>query len=494
MVGQGSPGIRFAPAPRVNNRSAPVAVGCTAAPWWILVLATAFLRPSIAAAAEPTIQLRIVWGGGSEPNSERQWHGTISLDRGTLGLVRPLGTEADEPGSMWLDGNRIEIRPRSARSTDGVDILTTAPLDATLTVELSEAQKRDTTTTSKFILSELLDKPSTKVLDKQGNRLTVRRTPGDLLRVIPHREQLVFSPGETFEFDLEPRLLPVAAGTSLQLKARLIAAGAGNELGVQEQIVKTTAQETSPPNTAWRFKLPEKGRRVRRDHRGPGTGFPALEQAKAHCRTARASDRRGRSAAVKPAGDERRLDARDGNRSGQHQLVRSSQILVDSAGRGARPLWRRRFANLATSVAGPRRAAIRQHRGRRAALGGISAVDQPPGRAAHPRSRVSQRRAANIGHQHFGAQRRRRDDVDRAGFRHLYDGRGVPLGPKDVAASNHFLAAHQDPAGPVEQSPRRQPAPCSAKSACWPGRQNCRARSPSAICRSGCWPDISAGP
>ncbi len=258
MVGQGSPGIRFAlrrakpPSCELSQPAVPLR------PWWILVLAAAILWPSIVAAAEPTIQLRVVWGGGSEPNSERQWHGAISLDRGTLGLVRPLGTEADEPGSMWLDGNRIEIRPQSPRSTDGVDILTTAPLDATLTVELSEAQKRDTTTSSKFILSELLDKPSTKVLDKQGNRLTVRRAPGDLLRVIPHREQLVFLPGETFEFDLEPRLLPVAAGTSLQLKARLIAAGAGNELGVQEQIVKTTAQETSPPNTAWRFKLPEK--------------------------------------------------------------------------------------------------------------------------------------------------------------------------------------------------------------------------------------------
>ncbi len=109
----------------------------------------------------PSRRFNCASSGAAVPNrnSERQWHGTISLDRGTLGLVRPLGTEADEPGSMWLDGNRIEIRPRSARSTDGVDILTTAPLDATLTVELSEAQKRDTTTTSKFILSELLDKP-----------------------------------------------------------------------------------------------------------------------------------------------------------------------------------------------------------------------------------------------------------------------------------------------------------------------------------------------
>ena len=60
---------------------------------------------------------------------------------------------------MWLDGNRIEIRPRSARTTDGVDILATAPLDATLTVELGEDQKRETATTSKFLLSELVDRP-----------------------------------------------------------------------------------------------------------------------------------------------------------------------------------------------------------------------------------------------------------------------------------------------------------------------------------------------
>ena len=50
--------------------------------------------------AQQSVQARIAWGG---PDRPRQWRGTISVDRGRLDFLRPLGREADEPGSMWLD-------------------------------------------------------------------------------------------------------------------------------------------------------------------------------------------------------------------------------------------------------------------------------------------------------------------------------------------------------------------------------------------------------
>ena len=94
------------------------------APWIVRLLAWLVVAPLSAnlhalLAAEPTLTLRIAWGGGVE----RQWHGTITIDQGSLSLVRPLGMVADSPGSIWNDGNnQIEIRERSGRAYDGVDL------------------------------------------------------------------------------------------------------------------------------------------------------------------------------------------------------------------------------------------------------------------------------------------------------------------------------------------------------------------------------------
>src|SRR5580698_5394257 len=104
MVGQGRPNTgRFFFAPWVGRLLQALAVA----------LAVAAARPL--PAAEPALALRIAWGGGSE----RLWHGSIAIDKGSLTLVRPLGIVADAPGSIWLDSEqRIEIRQRSARAYD----------------------------------------------------------------------------------------------------------------------------------------------------------------------------------------------------------------------------------------------------------------------------------------------------------------------------------------------------------------------------------------
>ena len=78
------------------------------------------------------MRLRVAWGGGGE----RQWHGSIELADGTLAELQPLGIEADEPGSIWLDGAAVSIRQRSVRAYDGVDVLATADLSGKLVVRL----------------------------------------------------------------------------------------------------------------------------------------------------------------------------------------------------------------------------------------------------------------------------------------------------------------------------------------------------------------------
>ncbi len=211
--------------------------------------------------ADPTVHLRIAWGGSAE--RQRQWQGSVSLDRGTLEIERPLGSEADEPGSMWIEGGALEINERSSRLYDGVDVIVTAPADAMLALKFRDAQDPATLVETSAPLAEIVGKsadnpgkPLVKELDKNKNRLLVRRTPGDLLRVALKDDRLVFAPGDTFKFDVEPRMLPVPTGTSLTLRARLVTPNGGKEWSTQEQTFKTTVEDSQPGSIPLEFKLP----------------------------------------------------------------------------------------------------------------------------------------------------------------------------------------------------------------------------------------------
>jgi hypothetical protein len=245
MVGQGSPG-------RVRSRFAS-GIG-----WSIQMIVWFALGPPAALtaqehAAEPTMLVRVGWGGGAE----RQWRGRITIDRGTLAVVRPLGVVADSPGSIWAPSDhQIEIRERSPRGYDGVDVEVTAPLDARLTISLApDAEPRPAT--NEVLLSDLVAKLHRANLDVRNNQLLVRRGPGDMLRVATDRDPLIFAPGETWKLDIKPRLLPVAAGTTVYLKSRLLAGRTTTELWSQESSVKATATDAEPSSVSLELKLPE---------------------------------------------------------------------------------------------------------------------------------------------------------------------------------------------------------------------------------------------
>lgn len=219
MIGHGSPRASPGQPPRrytAHRRD------------WIalLTLAVVLVAASHAPAAE-TLRVRVAFGGGGE----RLWEGTISLSpEGALADPQPLGIEADEPGSMWLQQGNLKIRQRSARAYDGVDIQVTASPDASLVVELTAADDPGRPIRVEVPLADLnefFDQP----LDEHGNRLLVRRTPGDLLRVVRlKRDLLLFAPGEAFSCEVEPHLLPVPDDSLVRIEARLVAARSDQEL------------------------------------------------------------------------------------------------------------------------------------------------------------------------------------------------------------------------------------------------------------------------
>ena len=104
------------------------------------------------------------------------------------------------------------VQQRSPRGYDGVDVLVSAAPSAKLVVHLSAADQRDRPATVEIPLADLAGEFVNKELDNQGNRLLVMRAPGDSLRVRFARESLVFAPGETFQFTLEPHGLAFAQG------------------------------------------------------------------------------------------------------------------------------------------------------------------------------------------------------------------------------------------------------------------------------------------
>jgi hypothetical protein len=219
MIGHGRPRTSHAPDAR-----------CARAGPWLCAAALTCLALSFASAAvaaETTLELRIAWGGGAE----RVWHGSIRLSQGSFGRLQPLGIEADEPGSIWFDRGAVEIHSRSVRAYDGIDLSLTADTDARLLISLAN----ETDPAGKQVeipLRDLLYQPHNSSLDANDNHLLISRSPGDRLRVVLGRENLVFAPGDKFQFELGAHLLE-ATGAAVRFRAVITGAG-GQQVWNQE--------------------------------------------------------------------------------------------------------------------------------------------------------------------------------------------------------------------------------------------------------------------
>jgi len=206
-----------------------------------------------ARAADVPLRLRIAWGGGAE-HAERQWRGTVRLDKGQFVELAPLGIEADEPGSMWIDGGVAHIEERSLRAYDAFDAVANAPFDAVCTVMLEAIGTPGLSKTVEVPLTQLTIGAHTSALDEAGNRLFVTRSPGDLLHVSFARPALVFEPAESFAFEVEPRLMGIVQKDRVRLRAQLLGA-AGERIWSGEQESALAGAVHAPAR--FEIKLPE---------------------------------------------------------------------------------------------------------------------------------------------------------------------------------------------------------------------------------------------
>jgi hypothetical protein len=202
------------------------------------------------AAAGETMRVRVAWGGGAE----QVWQGRIAVSEGALSEPRCLGIEADEPGSMWSDAGRLLFRQRSPRTYDGVDLLITAPLDAKLLVEVGPVNGPGQPTRVEISLANLVEGIHNTDLDDRGNRLLIRRMVDDKLRVTLKHDSLVFTPGETLRFALEPHLLEPDRQNKVRITIALVAARTSQDLRRPEEFVLSVGE---PVSIEREVRLPE---------------------------------------------------------------------------------------------------------------------------------------------------------------------------------------------------------------------------------------------
>jgi len=243
MVGQGRPKTsRESYASLVH---VALWLGCR---WGSAIALTVCLA---ATAVGETMRVRIAWGGGAE----QLWQGRIALSKGALSEPQPLGIEADEPGSMWLDEAQLRFLQRTPRTYDGVDLLLDADLDADLRIEIGLAQSSQPPTRVEVPLMQLIDGFHNTDLDDRGNRLLIRRTADDKLRVKLDRDSLVFTPGEVLRFAMEPHLLGASSQSRVRIVVALTAARSAQEVRTPEEVVVTLGERISIEREV---KVPEK--------------------------------------------------------------------------------------------------------------------------------------------------------------------------------------------------------------------------------------------
>ncbi len=146
--------------------------------------------------------MHVTWGGGKP----QAWEGSLELSAGRISSLQRLGLHADEAAAIFpTDGNPrgITILHRTPRTYDGMEFTVQLPPAESdsirLQIELRAQGEVALTKTLDIDLSQVRLGHHTEQLDDTGNRLLIRRAPGDSLRLQLDRDVLIFEPGETWK-------------------------------------------------------------------------------------------------------------------------------------------------------------------------------------------------------------------------------------------------------------------------------------------------------
>jgi len=221
----------------------------------MLALATGWWFPSAAAqdvaTPERPVTIRVNWGGGKA----RAWSGSIRLVPAE-GDTNPaenlqwqtLCGDADAAATAHAAGSTIFVHEPSRRGGDGVELVIPRWRGARIAVQLFADGDERTASTFEAAVADLVLDAKQQVLDRDGNRLTLKAAPGNGLRVEFASESSLFRPGEIVRIAVDPLLPKRSPGMgAVELRMRLRAAAESEPLVVQSLLLAEAAAPAAEP-------------------------------------------------------------------------------------------------------------------------------------------------------------------------------------------------------------------------------------------------------
>lgn len=183
--------------------------------------------------------VRVTWGGGKAV----AWSGSIQvIDGEATGNEldwRMLSAAPDATATMHATQNTIFVHEPRGLDLNGVEVRVNDWPRARLCVHLAPVGGPEKPVRIDVAVADLIAAPVQQPLDSDGNRLAIKRPPGDELRVVFESDPVaVRRPGETVRLTVHP-LLPrqVSATSGPELRLRLRRAANAVEVHSQSAVL-----------------------------------------------------------------------------------------------------------------------------------------------------------------------------------------------------------------------------------------------------------------
>ena len=177
-------------------------------------------------------ELRIVWGGPIR----RQFDGTVSIDSGSIDVIRQLSLQPDSATSYKsVSQQEIRCEPHSASTFGGLDLRVRGSLESRLHLEFLDPATGKSSEHN-IALSEVINSSWSNGLDDAGTRVAAERQFHDKIRIDSKRSNLVFQTAEAWSPRIEGYRTGLVPGAYV-LKTQFTSATSGT-IPAQELIVE----------------------------------------------------------------------------------------------------------------------------------------------------------------------------------------------------------------------------------------------------------------
>jgi hypothetical protein len=219
-----------------------------------------FAAPAPVMAATPPdqtdrdVRIRLQWTG----DKPEKWAGVLEMSQGSFAKPVSLSSSPSEAGTLWADGQTLLLGRHNPRRNDGFDVTVLAPRSARLCFTLKTEAQGGSQRQFEWTVADIGRKPIGFMFGAGNGLLSVRRVPGDSLRVsIDHDPHLIYSPGETFKAGVTPD--PNATtGTCSDAKIEWeIQNPAGRVISTGSAPLPQFAYRTTQPRIPIEFPLPD---------------------------------------------------------------------------------------------------------------------------------------------------------------------------------------------------------------------------------------------